>query len=75
MLKNIIDFPLIHKESLSEIICPHDFITKWIYQIFNLQIKMLTALHLKQSRFLPSADKPMSNDLTHEMTWQCMFAL
>ncbi len=39
-------------------------------------IEILFAVHRKHSSYWPSADvKPMSNNLVHAMTWQCMFAL
>jgi hypothetical protein len=53
-----------HRESLAEIKYWHDFMTK----IFIILIKLLFAVNLKHSSFLPSADvKPLSNDLVHAM--------
>ncbi len=43
---------------------------------FHSIYKILFAVHLKHSSFWPSADvKHASNDVVHEATWQCMFAL
>ncbi len=39
-------------------------------------IKILIAVHLKHSSFLPWPDaRPKSNDLVHAISWQCMLGL
>ncbi len=43
--------------------------------MFIVDIKILVAVHLKHSSFLPSSDvKPNQNELGHSMHWQGMFA-
>ena len=53
------------------------WLTTWcVYNIFIVLIKILFAVHLKHSRFWPSADvKPMSNELANAKPRQCIFAL